>query len=1723
MKRNYGIIRKVAAAVCALGMMTGTAWGQYSDYRIKHKAGQWYDTGRGSYQSTYPRTERDPNNPYAEGMDTFDDTGGLDNKGYQKTHEYIEYIYTNPDRTITFWMPSQESTAGNNAFNYKTYQRWYNYETDENVNNLSAVGATGYRFSNGLVGGNFISNGGRNPYSDNFNAQVWKVQYQVPLNFEEIQIACDASRYGDAELESSNYGGTLTEPTLSTRCIFIIRNAGEIKQEIANKTREGKYLEEYEIHYPTERLNAYTPEVVALSMNARNYFVERDYGANAGELTVTAEGNIDINIDRNNPDRWNRVTLSGEERIIFFNYTTRSDGERATITVKNGNYNVARFTIIFDDNTKGLTESEVEKIERIGENENNPSYTRTNDFFERNYINLNTMDFEYVQTTSGLYGKDYYPYPINWGYNTYGFFANQDNRADRNPDLPQSAEYAIMQGFSESNNSDEDIPWGQELDGSDYHLYVDASDKPGTIAKVPFRQPLCAGAMMYVTAWIKNQGWGGSGTDDAGLVFILKGVKGGVEQEIYRHASGQIPRVSTRTSYWHQIYFSYPNGNTIYDSYLLQIDNNCASSRGGDIALDDIRIYMNPLSVNAYTTEPVCKDDVMAKVRLELHYDLLLGRVGLTNETSSENIKSTTAYYCFLDKEIYDETYTGSNYSEAFNKALVQGSGVYTGGGSQYGTFTFYNNTNRNDGSTGVASMDESEENIIFNSEIQGNLDNEMSYLHSGKSYYILLLTALDPNSDLALQFDKEDICTTQGAFQVQGQLIIKGDGTADIESSIPCIGEIPVITAEMRNSNGEIIPSVNFDWYFGTEDDFYNETVEGQEGRTLYDALEAFRHFYPTARMITTEIITEVGESKSDESYTLYKEDLDLLKELNEDFSAGGEQPKLALTASKDLNIHLLQAETPVVVIPISDIDVDESEKTCWDPTGIVLKATGNAPILSAGFDGQNNIYPDDGEKFVSIRLNKAHADALQNGRALNIRLRDPKRINEDGSEEAVRLALIENDHILYLGGTSDPDYMNLVEDGLSYPIGTISYFNASPAGDGETNIMRVSLYKKTDEQGINVKEGHYYTLNFRYQIDGASTEGSCNIGNLTIPMLIVPEYLVWTGNANENWNNDGNWRRATANELKKDNNYPTITGGQGYAPLNICKIIIPKGSKIQLYQPGLKTPTNFLDLETTAPQNMNAATPYIEYDMVVGGKPTGTDPMTCYRYYTNRINQIHFEPNTEMLHTELLTYEKAWVDYELEKGRWYTLASPLQGVVAGDFYADQATGREAQEYFTPISFDGNNTYNNDNVKNDRFNPSVYQRGWKGSATLQTLNDGPKNVAIEGNWSSVYNDVTVPYSEGTGFSLKVQDITADKALFRLPKADGSYTYYNSDGSTASTPQTETITRTGTVHKLYTGQVDVNLNEAQDGTHYLVGNPYMAHIDATEFFKQNTGLLEKYWLVDEAGQKVAVGSEITTSSDNTIAPLQSFFVAINEEVTTKPTKVTFTTSMQTLGTDVNDNLRSTDILYLTATTPDGKQSRAALAYNLAADKEYEASEDAELFLDSNLSDVPTVYTVAGTMATSINQTSELYNIPVGVYCAGATNENVSLSFSNLNGFSYATLYDAETGTDTPLHEGSSFSIPANTNGRYFLRAGVPTANEAVQENAIRIYSVGGQLVIASTDLLQQVYIYDFAGRLVDSETRLHTTRYTTDLPAGNYMVKARSVSGEKIEKFKLRN
>ena len=1740
MKKIYNHICTRGLLVMAGLLVAFCGWGQndrYENVSITHKTdgGQWYGY---SYQRKYDRTNAkyNPNDP---STDTFDDDHPSVDSRYQNTHVYVDTIYVIPGRSVDLIFPSQDTETGADiGFNYPYYQRWYNYEEDSYSSSrdgsLSPMNEGGYVNNRGYVFADGSIVGGRMVYGDNSNNHLWKMHYTAPSNFDEILIACDASRYTDDRWRG--YGGNWEEPTLSTRCIFVIKNPNNyIKQEMNAVTP----YEEYTFHFPSKRLGGTnTPEQVTLRMNARNYFASGQNGNDAQPLNVTSTTNITLGISE----------LSDDDRVIPFTYTEKNDKETATIEVRNGTYLVARYHLIFDANTQGLVRTTVQNLENEKNQSEGSLYFRTNDYLEDNFITLAEINFDYDKIDVNGQTPDYYPYPINWEYSTYGFYANGDNQIQLSgkPDYPQAAEYAITKLFPT------DVGGGSPLEGSVYHLVVDASDKPGTIIKAPFRMPLCSGAMMYVTAWIKNHAWSET-DDDASVVFILKGrrtVDGRVlEEEIYRHASGQIPKTNGNFGDWHQVFFSYPNGNEIYDEYLLQIDNNCASTYGGDICLDDIRVFMNPLSIEAETEEPVCKDEVLAKIRLSMNYELACRRVGLedaSDDPLNDNVVQTIMHYCFLDADIYDNTYgEGNNYEAAFNASLVHGTGVYPGEGSMesYGIFSFYNDKSQNTGTGSVAGMDDEGEILTFVSNVGSNitqpdLENLTGYLHSGRRYYILCKKDIISGEELYLQFNKEDNCTIQGEFVVQGSMVIKGDGTGDIDANTPCIGEIPIISAAMVDSNGDPIENVNFDWYFGDEEAFYAEVVTNHEGRTLQDALEAFRHFYPTEHSVSDQMLEEVGDSRTDGSYILYKEDLELIKRLNEDYTAGGEQPKLALVASKDLNIHLMQEKTPVVVVPIS-VTV-ETTKTCWDPYAFVLEANGNAPTLKAGYQSYNDDYPNN--RFVYIRMGLSQARMLQNGTTtLTIPLRDPL----SGNGSSVSLGTVPDDAILYLGGTTDTEYTNLVGNGLSYEIGEITNFNVQ---SGELNhIVTIKLLEDNNSdssrKGLDIKEGHTYTINFRFQLSGSATTGSCNIGNLTIPILIVPEYQKWVGGANGNWNADTNWERSTATELRKtESAYETsngkqTTGAQGFVPLGFCKLTIPQGEQIQLYQPN-RGRGNFLQLETNKPEALGEATMDIAYDLVVAYDESYSS-INCRSFYTNACGQLHFEPYAEMFHAERMNYyEKAYADYQLTGGRWYTLASPfLGGVVAGDFYTDSDNGVEKQEYFTGITF-SSNSYNNGNIANNRFNPSVYQRAWKGSATLQTLNSGTPNVAIAGNWSSLYNDVEELYKPGTGFSLKVQDLpTSNSAVFRLPKMDDTYTYYNYNNGnpTEGSDKSETIDRSNAgklQSNALTGKTEftLDLGEAHDETYYLIGNPFMAHLDMEGFFNKNTSFDKAYWVLSDGNQQVTVGNEngLISTGKGQIAPLQSFFVKLgkNEDGTLKvaPTTVTFTADMQVLGeTSTDEETTSGQALLITAQTQDGRTSRAAVAYNAMASDDYQSAEDAELFLDSNLGDVPMVYTVAGTMATSINVRTACERVPLGVY--GAKDEEVTLRFEGTDLFSGVKLYDAKSGNYTTLTDGREVRVRTNDYGRYYLTGGLSTDNDRIHTgDDISIYSLRpGEIVVTTVGTpLRSVRVYGIEGDLVTQQSLVNQTAYRLNVPRGAiYVVYAEDMDGI-IRNVKLR-
>lgn len=233
--------------------------------------------------------------------------------------------------------------------------------------------------------------------------------------------------------------------------------------------------------------------------------------------------------------------------------------------------------------------------------------------------------------------------------------------------------------------------------------------------------------------------------------------------------------------------------------------------------------------------------------------------------------------------------------------------------------------------------------------------------------------------------------------------------------------------------------------------------------------------------------------------------------------------------------------------------------------------------------------------------------------------------------------------------------------------------------------------------------------------------------------------------------------------------------------------------------------------------------------------------------------------------------------------------------------------------------------------------------------------------------------------------------------------------------------------------------------------------------------------------------------------------------------------ITFTQNMQVLGSDTDDGLRSANVLTITATTSDGRQSRAAVAYSGMASDDYQSGEDAELFLDSNLGDVPMVYTVAGTMASSINVRQNCELVPLGVY--GARNEQVTLRFDQVGVFSGVKLYDTKTKSYTTLTDGSEVSVSTNDYGRYYLTGGLATGSEAIRTvDDISIYSVrSGEIVATSAgSSLRSVRVYGIGGELVTQQSLANQSVYRLRVP-GNaiYVVYAEDADGI-IRNVKLR-
>lgn len=1730
------------------------------------------------------------------------------------------------------------------------------------------------------------------------------------------------------------------DPTLSHRVIYCIRaieNKGDWRYKFftENSTND-KYLEEYEINMPATRILDKTQETVCIATSANAYAVPVEANAEKDQLTVTLEEGSEKNTsgirlcDASGKNLSNSSTVNGNSRIIHFKYPNSKDGiesvnangSTATIkvtkTIDGITYRIARFKFTFKSDYTLLTQSQIKEIEDLANSLNtktdNPliEYTyRTPKYMENHYTFVTGLDFDFNKDIAGKYGQpQVYPYPLGWSESSYAFYdgsvsAPAGNEIENNYDfkgqlnnietkptqkqLPQWGYYAILNDYTENGNAnwglDSEIPTSPVLYNrngkpSTYHLYVDASDQQGMIARLAFDRSLCPGSELFVSAWVKvaKDYNTTSPADNAAMLFTIMGVTKGEKEKdtrytpIYRYQTGQIPGTYTTSSHpnipgfgngndcnqWLHVYFSFTNKSalqTAYDSYVLQIDNNSASTAGGDMYIDDIRVYIASPKVEVKQKSPTCHaNNVDALLQMTLDWDRLLSRLGVEELTASsgEDVAKAHVSFCFVDSAKYITRYKalGNNPSDnqlkqAFEESIVKLSYPIQGEDGKTQTDNFYF------GKLLFSPYYQDKENKVYDPAKTNIQSNEIADANDAGHFYRLgdgqgkalvadIHCALEPFRTYFLILEENhgdpheeggddsyipqlerfkyyynaplaaNSCVAKTSFQLEAQNSIKVNGMLSENSDHTfCKGQIVNFGVQLKadtDGSGEVKPiteNVYYDWYLNSLEEFQKEP--GSAGATtttgsnsIHQALINFRESCPDATT-PDEWITTDNQSDKELLTTLVNKNKLILRQATLNTHA---------TDNGDNKFKLV-----VVPIPLELGETDKKTIICTDPMEIQLDINGNAPVAHVGFE--DVVYPDertdnpDKTYFPTIRASKGIQEACNSENALleiplrNIKLTGTSKGGITSVLDATPATTFikSNKHpYLYLIDSNDPVVATKIAEineagtfeSHTWPVATIEAINAIPDNASSSTAtadqyIRVHFGPPTmtvseDMPAPKFREGYWYTLMAYFAESGtssSSTTAACE-GNLTFNLKVVPEYQKWSGAADGsgNWNNDNNWLRSTAGELHMtapnadSYNKGYNTSGEtyyGFVPMSFTKVTIPEGKQVQLYEATPNTTSigssdhPILDLAKSATIT-NPATTHIEYDLMVKKATANGNKVAynCETYYTNTVDQIHFEPSTAMPHTELLTYNKAWIDYKLAGSRWYTLASPLQSVVAGDWYT-MNTGTQTTEYFKDINFTTPN-YN-------RFQPSVYQRGWKQEANMITIgSDGSSNdktVAVSGYWSGVYNNVAVPYTPGEGFSVKVLNLSTTTtpatdpavALFRFPKADTEYSYYESGSTTeigtinVRTSDTEKnkagrlisdeLKPTGSTPDSPTITVTLDKNTAsKDADYHLIGNPFMAYLDASKFFDANSNLQPKYWMLTGDNQTAAVGGTdgsdwITNIGDaTTIAPLQSFFVKKTVTSTyVDNNTVTFSANMQALGptapTASSAALKSSSplpLLTLVATTGNGRQSRAVIAYDRTASEEYKANEDAELFLDSNLGDLPAIYTVAGTMAASINRTSVLWNIPVGTYSNRSGNngnnpETVTLTFEGLDRFTGTTLYDVEKKTETALHHNSSITIAANTYGRYFLCAGTLTGNKKIETETIRIYTIArGQLIVTATENLQTVAIYDFAGRLLRYSDTPSGCLFTTHLDKGNYIVRATSEHQQQTSKIQIR-
>ena len=1608
----------------------------------------------------------------------------LPQKGFSNT-EFGKNPYTHADEQMVhtaekniYYLPGENITLRIAETTFNGYYRWYDYQTGGNpfynanpsdqTTWVTHPQGTSINYSDGDTYGIYSTNseGGTIPV-----IRGW-------ADGKAHIIACDISNYLD--FRNAGTSDTIIEPTLSFRQLFHLRPAQEMAERFKAAAAKQEFVENHKYTAPVGQTIYLTTDYryARGDESDRSYYYYTNGTDASGGYKCVGKGDITAQWFEVNGDTYTNITPQSYTAKDYLPRTVTAVGRKVyelgvdnngNNKIDDGDLRIARFVVDFVSDCGPST---------------TPLITR-NEILNK-YVLLEEIDFNLGHPAPGT--SD--PQPLNahlpWAEASYGYTYPAVAGIQRNRTsggslyIPYWGEYFI------TNKLSSNVSWAHKVENytgaaNGYALYVDGTSEPGLVASISTDATVCSGQTMYCSMWLNNVSNDGNASA-VDPVFRCNIQGRNSDDEPWKDVGVFfVGALRQNNGEWSQINFPVLSDKESYAQTRVSIYNFAISAGGNDFMIDDIRLYVSPLSLAAYMATMGCRsatnvEEASTAVVVRMDYTQLNPDMEdkwvyyqLHNTTDDRVVKLKTldgegniisAYYAENPDEV----------SEAFGSVQIPGRGYEPKETERVPQLEAHLHTLVENGTRHSKCYVRDASNtkwylyvihVIPNTQQDVVGDDADIYLEKNKDYLLVIANAPD-------ELDK-DLCSSTTPIRPTTDTYVE---LRDTEGSIErveckdelCANNIYFLNVRVENTFASGIgggletmgAQVHADWLIGEaiDDAYCHARTMTEEERQAAD--DDFLEKYGCYRYQLREAISHMRQMPSAKHPNPNYKQADVNQLVTTEFFDAEELALIQrLCAEGKLSLYKKQVQFYMG----SEEIVRYWAYPVAQDTSIVFNGA-TYPLFDC--DEPLWVKVQSASSDYAVNLSPLEKDDQSNEQRLDI---PSIRILEGTSEIVIPIKeLLKAELSLQLSPGRDSvrfTYNEPIPHVLEYVSITDAAIQVVDAPTsleiGEDYLLRLAFY---DEKG-------------NAYINGEPTK--CRVGYVYFYLSIVPKTVQWVGGVSNIWGDDGNWRG-----VKADGSLTT----KGFAPLAATNVIIPQGA------------APIVTTDTLHPMDVHYS------------------PYAC--------NNIYFADGAMIYNQHLLQYNKAFVDMKIEAANWNSMAPPLKGMYTGDMFVPHVDNNNA-EYksktdhsnypFAVSPFQGTRTSNAPYV----FWQSLYNK----RVTIYHENGNQSYPALTESANFLQtNSLGQSLPVGSGYQVLgfgPSRGVEDEIIVRLPKPDTYYSYYYKDGTESNQRVSVSHSNRLAFEPNQSGNMTLTLSNDIASNQFMFGNPTMANIDMQKFLEDNTHISAYYKMQNSSWQAE------TPLTAGVLEPMRSVLLQLKDELGNR-TSITITLSADHMSTPIPNIARvpnrkapaqeAEEIQQMTIfASCDNGQARCALVAHPYAQDIYDGNEDA-LFLSSGVENGVNsatatspinMYTVSEQVPMMVDVRENIDTVPLSMLVHDSyRTEKVQFAFYlSLNWDKECYFCDAVTGKRYRILDGLwlEMDMPQNHEVRYFIDGpdvidpdnggDIWSSTEDVKTSDMQVWAYSpnqGELVVASNDIIKEVTVYDIAGRVIAHQT-----------------------------------